>query len=339
MNAEFDIDQELRAKVINLSGPILIIGAGGFIGINLLQTILRFRKDVVGVSQDIYNNWRFLACSLNPKHLKQCDINDIHQVQQLLNEIPAQTIFNLAAYGAYSKQSEYDKIYQTNFIGTVDLIEQLKIKGFKAFIQAGSSSEYGRNSNAPLESAELKPNSHYAVSKVSVYNAIKYYGKIENLPIIHLRLYSVYGPFEEPDRLIPVLLSNVQKNKFPLFVDGEISRDFIYITDVIEAFIDAANEMKPELYGEAFNIGSGTKTSIRELAYLTKDIFQLKEEPEFGTMQNRNWDLADWYSNPQKANSLLKWKSKTSLKNGLLKAKKWQETVDFNNALWNWTRL
>lgn len=339
MSINFELDNAFETKVMNLNGPILLFGAGGFIGINLLQAILKYRSDVYGVSQDIYNNWRFIASELNPKQLRECDINDLAQIKNLIHEIPAQTIFNLAAYGAYSKQNEYDKIYQTNFNGTVNLIEQLKIKGFKAFVQAGSSSEYGLNSKAPSEDAELLPNSHYAVSKVNAYNAIKYYGKIENLPLIHLRLYSVYGPFEEPDRLIPVLISKATKKEFPQFVDAEISRDFIYIDDVIEAFVDAANQMKPELYGEVFNIGTGVNTSIRELALITKEIFQLTENPEFGTMQNRNWDLKNWVSLPEKANSILHWNSKIGLSEGLTLVKKWQDKIDFNNAIWNWTRL
>src|SRR5690242_575448 len=172
----------------NLKGPIAIFGAGGFIGINLLQSILQYRYDVVGISHDKYNNWRFAATGTPHSHIISCDINDFTQLKVLFETFKPQTIFNLAAYGAYSKQKEYKKIYYTNFDSSIDILEILKAQGFSAYIHAGSSSEYGVNSVAPKETDELIPNSHYAVSKTAMSYAIKYYGMVEKLPVVNLRL-------------------------------------------------------------------------------------------------------------------------------------------------------
>lgn len=321
-----------------IEGPILIFGAGGFIGINLLKSILSFRSDVYGVSQDHHNNWRFIANDINKENLRSCDINQNIDIKNLINEIKPKTIFNLAAYGAYSKQKEYSKIYQTNFIASANIIEAAKKHGFTSYIQAGSSSEYGLNSKNANENFELIPNSHYSVSKAAVYQAIKYYGKIEKLAVKQLRLYSVYGPWEEPDRLIPVLISKGRKKLYPNFVDGEISRDFVFIKDVIEAFIKSAITNNEKTNGEAYNIGSGKKTTIKKLAYLSKEIFEIKPEPEFSEMKNRNWDLKDWYSNPEKAKNILKWENKTTLKEGLKKIAEWQKDINFDNAFWNYNK-
>lgn len=327
----------IKDKILSLEGPIAVFGAGGFIGINLLAKLLKYRNDVIGISQDHTNNWRFIANDIPLINLTTVDILQQNQIRSFFIEHNPKTIFNLAAYGAYSKQNEYDKIYQTNFVASIDLIEIAKEYGFSAFVQTGSSSEYGLHSNQPKEEEELLPNSHYAVSKAALYQAIKYYGKIEKLPIAHLRLYSVFGPWEEPDRLIPVLISKARKGGFPQLVYPEISRDFIYIDDVIDAFVELALQCETHK-GETFNIGTGKKTTIETLANLTKDIFEIEANPIFGNMPNRNWDVEEWFANIEKAEISLNWKPQTTLEEGIKKVKDWQEKIDFDNAFWNWTK-
>jgi len=327
----------ISEQIKQLKGPIFIFGAGGFIGVNLLKSILLERSDVFAITQDPRNNWRLLVNYIPVKNIISCDINEITILKDLFQEYQPKTIFNLAAYGAYSKQKEYKKIYATNFNSVVNIIELLKAYGFDAYVHAGSSSEYGINSAAPDEEEPLVPNSHYAVSKVASYYSCKYYGKIEQLPVAHLRLYSAYGAWEEPDRLIPVLVSAARKGQYPPLVDPDISRDFIDVADVCDAFILAACNIQ-NIKGEAFNIGTGTKTTIRELALIIKDTFNISTEPTFGSMPNRNWDVKDWYANAAKAKKLLQWEATTSLKDGLLRAEQWQAEVKFDTAFWNWNK-
>jgi len=306
-------------SIKKLEGPVMIFGAGGFIGINLLKKMLAYRNDVIGVSSNLKNSWRISQNLIKKQNLAEADLLDAQSIKRLVAKFKPQTIFNLAAYGAYSKQKDIEKIYQTNFISTVNLIETLKKYGFKSYVNAGSQSEYGLNCKAPKEDEELIPNSHYAVSKTNVHYLLKYYGKVESLPIVHLRLYSVYGPWEEPDRLIPVLIEKAKEGQLPQFVDPNISRDFIYVNDVVDAFITVAAKMKKGLYGEVFNIATGRKTTIRELAFLAKKLFKINKEPEFNTMVNRQWDLSEWYGNAEKIKTKLNWKAKIKLKDGLLK--------------------
>jgi len=334
----YKLNTNIVDELKKLKGPIMIFGAGGFIGVNLLKSILLYRDDVYGVSQDHINNWRFSASQTPLLNLRSCDITQNQELRDLVYEIKPKTIFNLAAYGAYSKQKEYEKIYSTNFTASVNIIEAIKKTGFEVFIQAGSSSEYGLNSNGPGEESTLIPNSHYAVSKAAIYQAIKYFGEIEKLPVVHLRLYSAYGAWEEPDRLIPVLLSKARNNTFPFLVQPNISRDFVHVRDIISAFILAAAKIKPNYFGKAFNVGTGRKTTIKELALLVKEVLKITAEPEFGKMKNRNWDLPDWYANPKLINNELGWKPMISLKDGIIETINWQKEVNFDKAFWNWTK-
>lgn len=315
--------------ILKLHGPIAIFGAGGFVGVDLLTTILKSRNDVIGISSDPRKAWRLKANAISSKNIARCDLLNEKNIEEVIKKYRPKTIFNLAAYGAYSKQKDINKIYLTNFNSTLRLIEELKKYSFSAYVQSGSQSEYGLNSSAPGEDDELIPNSHYAVSKTAVYYLLKYYGKVEKLPVVHLRLYSVYGPWEEPDRLMSVLIRAAKKGKLPNFVDPQISRDFVYIDDVVEAMIMVADKIRRDqkksdkseklYYGEAFNVCTGKKTTIKELAYLAKKLFKIKKEPKFETMRNRGWDLKDWYGNPEKIEKVFGWKAKTSLEKGLKK--------------------
>ncbi|MES2703045.1 MAG: NAD-dependent epimerase/dehydratase family protein [Bacteroidota bacterium] len=330
-------DLSIAGKINELEGPIFVFGAGGFIGINLFNAIFRHRKDVYAITQDPRNNWRFIVNDIPAANILSCDINDLVILKDTLNEHKPKTIFNLAAYGAYSKQKEYKKIYGTNFNSEIDILEILKSTGFSAYVHAGSSSEYGTNSAAPREEDELVPNSHYAVSKVAAFYAVKYYGKIEQLPVAHLRLYSAFGPWEEPDRLMPVLIAAARKQIYPPLVHPDISRDFIDVADVCDAFVLTAHEIE-KVKGEAFNIGTDKKTTIRQLTAIIKDEFGIPELPEFGSMPNRNWDVADWYANSQKAKQLLGWEARISLLDGIRQVASWQKEVNFDTAFWNWNK-
>ncbi len=328
----------IKEKIKTLEGPIFVFGAGGFIGINLFIELFEQRKDVFAITQDARNNWRLIAGNVPQNNIVSCDINDISILKDTFRQHKPRTIFNLAAYGAYSKQKEYKKIYDTNFNSAVTIIEIMKEFGFSAYVHAGSSSEYGINSAAPTEDSDLVPNSHYAVSKVASFYAVKYYGEIEKLPAAHLRLYSAYGPWEEPDRLIPVLISKAKRKSYPPFVDPNISRDFIYVSDICDAFVLAASKIK-EIRGQAFNIGSGNKTTIGELASLVQKQYQIEKPASFNEMPNRNWDVPDWYSNSQKAKKILGWEAKIALTDGLKMVDQWQRSVDFDNAFWNWNKV
>lgn len=310
------MNKDLMKKI---RGPIAIFGAGGFIGINLLQSLLKYRVDVVGFSHDPKKSWRLKKALIPNRFIDKCDLNITRDVKTVVDKYHPQTIFNLSAYGSYSWDNDLNKIYQTNFNSTATLIEQLKKRGFTAYIHAGSQSEYGLNASAPKESDEPIPNSHYAVSKLGVRYLISYYGKVEKLPVVHLRLYSIYGPWEEPKRLMPTLIQYVKQQQFPKFVAADISRDFVYIDDCIEALVTVAVKIKKKYYGDVFNIASGKKTNMKDLAYLAKKLFNIKDDPIFGKMRSRSWDVTNWWGNPEKIVREFGWRAQTSLANGLVK--------------------
>lgn len=309
----------MKSLIHKLDGPIAIFGTGGFVGINLLNSILQERNDVIGFSQNPSASWRMKRAHIPTKNKAIGDLLNKACVERVLRKLKPKTIFNLSAYGAYPTQQNTDKIYQTNFNSTYNLIEQLKKYSFTVYVHTGSQSEYGLNAYRPNENAQLLPNSHYAVSKIATRYLLNYYGKLQQLPVVHVRLYSIYGPYEEPSRLIPTLLSYIKKKELPPFVNPLISRDFVYVDDAVEAIIMTAVNLGKKHYGDVFNITTGKKTTIRQLAYLSKKLFKINAKPKFGAMPIRTWDVKDWVGNPSKINKIIGWRAKTTLEQGLLK--------------------
>jgi dolichol-phosphate mannosyltransferase len=307
-------------KVAALRGPIVVLGAGGFIGANLFRRILATRTDVFAVVKKL-PVWRL--DDIDQRYLLEVDVTNAGELRLLVDSVKPATIFNCASYGAYSFEIESEQIYKTNFLLLVTLVSLVRERPMAAIIHAGSSSEYGLNCAGPAESTPLLPNSDYAVSKAAAANFISYAGKTLGIAIANLRLYSVFGPYEDSSRLIPNLVVRGLSKEFPPLVNPDISRDFVYVDDVSEAFLVAAARLTPELYGESFNIGSGCRTTIREAAETAQKVFGIAAPPQFGGMSERAWDLSNWFANPEKAKSRLGWTVKTSFEDGLRLTADW----------------
>ncbi len=313
------MDQELRGKIERLQGPILVLGASGFVGANLFRMLLAVRSDVYGTKTQ---QWAWRLEGLPEQNVIVTDLLVDTNIKTLVDTVRPRTVFDCVAYGAYSFETDFDLIYRTNINYTVKLLEELRKSGTIRYIHAGSSSEYGDNASGPSEDAQLTPNSHYATSKMAVAGMLNYYGKKLRFPCANLRLYSIYGPYEDAARLIPTLIAKGLAGEYPPFVNPEISRDFIYVDDACEAFIAAALNLREENWGESFNIGGGVRTKISDMAAVARDIFGIAKEPKF-EMQNRAWDVREWYADPAKAKRLLGWSARIGLRDGLLKTVAW----------------
>jgi polyisoprenyl-phosphate glycosyltransferase len=316
-------DEKEIKEAKDLIGPILIVGASGFIGSKLFFSLSKRRDDVFACSRNAKQSWRLSGAKSS--QLINLDILHYDNLKNTINRLKPQTVFNLSAYGAYSRQTDTEKIHQTNYIGTLNLIRALMDTGCNAFVQAGTSSEYGINCSAPDEDATLFPNSDYAVSKASASYLIKYYGRILNFPCVNLRLYSIYGPWEERDRLIPTLIFNGLQEKYPNLVNKDISRDFVYIDDCTNAFVKAALTACKTNPGISMNIASGTKTTLEKVALAAQKIFGISKEPVFGSMANRKWDLTEWYGKSDLAEKIMGWKHKTNFEEGLKLNVEWEK--------------
>jgi polyisoprenyl-phosphate glycosyltransferase len=310
-------------KIRRLQGPILVLGASGFVGANLMRSIIGHRSDVHGTTSRM-PAWRLEG--LPPDNVRTVDLLIDSNLNALLDSIRPRTVFDCVAYGAYSFETDSQLIYRTNFQFITRLLPHLGARAIACYVHAGSSSEYGDNAAGPREQDPTAPNSDYAVSKVATANLISYYGKRKHFPCANLRLYSVFGPLEDSSRLIPNLIRRGLVAKYPDFVNPAVSRDFIYVDDVTESFVDTALNLRSAHYGESFNIGTGRKTTIGETATIARKLFNIPAEPAF-TLTEREWDVQDWYANIEKARQHLGWEPRTTFEAGLQQTIAWYKEL------------
>jgi len=300
---------------------VLLTGATGFVGANLARALLKAGHRVHLLLRSESASWRIREIEADvTTHVAR--LADYKETRALVKRLHPDWIFHLAAHGAYSFQTGWAEMLQTNVLGTVHLLESALEEGFEAFVHAGSSSEYGLKDHPPAEEEPLEPNSHYAVTKASATLFCKHAGLVKKAPVRVLRLYSVYGPYEEPDRLMPTLLRAASSGKWPVLVDPAVARDFVHTDDVCRAFISAAENPNQEP-GAVYNVGSGRQTTIGELVDTVKKLLPIREEPKFGSMPNRAWDTTCWVSNPAKISNAIGWRAEIDLEQGLRRTLQW----------------
>jgi polyisoprenyl-phosphate glycosyltransferase len=305
--------------------PIVITGSSGFVGANLLRHFAAKGAPVIGVEGPTGLDWR--TRNVAGAELVKLDLGNEMDVKAFIRETKPSAVLNCAAYGAYPSQTESSRIYRVNFDGVRYMLEALReCKSARAFVQAGSSSEYGLNCAGPSEDAPTTPDSDYAVSKVATTALIQCYATKYGVPGWVLRLYSVYGPFEDFSRLMPRLLLKAMEKDLPPLVNPAISRDFVYVDDVCRAFeavIERADRLRP---AQIYNVGAGAHVTLEELVAVAQAAFGIDKKPQWGSMPDRHWDHTDWYSNPRKAGLELGWTAKTSLVEGLEATMRWMQS-------------
>jgi dolichol-phosphate mannosyltransferase len=320
---------EFESKIGRLQGPILVLGASGFVGANLLRMLIQCRSDVFGT---YFHSPAWRLVGIPEENALQADLLVDANLDSVLERVKPRTVFNCIAYGAYSFEIDSELIYETNFNLTVRILQRLEKRAVACYVHSGSSSEYGDRAAGPKEVDLPQPNSDYAVSKVACANLIHFYGKKKKLPCVNLRLFSAYGPLEDASRLIPTVVRLGVQGKYPPFVNRDISRDFVFIDDVVEAYIDVALNLPQDNYGDSFNIGSGEKTTIADVATTAAQVFSISGEPEYSAMDSRSWDVLDWYSDQLSTATTIGWIARTDFATGLRLTAEWYRTIDDKQA-------
>ena len=300
--------------------PILITGAAGFIGSNLTRYFVSQGIKVNIIIKRSSNTWR-LNDIIKKTNVHYADVSDINKIKKIIKKIKPKTIYHLATHGGYSDQNDLEKIKKSILDATYNLINECKKYRFNIFINTGSSSEYGFKNKAMKESDILVPNSYYSVFKGSSSLYCQYESLKSNIQIVTIRPFHVYGPYERGNRLIPSLIKNMLSDKKVKLVSPKVSRDMVYISDVVNFYIMIAN--KKNLKGEIFNLGSGKKTTIKEIYNLLKKITNYKVKNYWGSMKNRYWDQSIWYSDNSYVKNKLNWRPEVSLKKGLANTVNW----------------
>lgn len=296
-----------------------VTGGSGFIGANLVRELVKRKRDVYLLLRSGSDTWR-INDILNKVNVVRGDLRNYKKLEKTILDIKPNIIYHLAAYGAYSYQDSAMKIIKTNVNGTLNLLNILKKIPIELLINTGSSSEYGLKNRPMSEKDILEPNSYYAIAKSAQTNICNYYANTFNMPIVTLRPFSVYGPYEEPGRLMPNIMSAFYTDWVLKMVSKKEVRDFIYVEDYVGVCLKINNLKK--FSGEIFNIGSGTQTNFLDLVVMFEQLTGKKIKTMWNSFKNKEWDSTFWQADIKKASRLLKFRP-TPLRQGLKKDWEW----------------
>jgi UDP-glucose 4-epimerase len=304
-----------------VSRRVLVTGGSGFVGANLVRRLLVANNEVHLVLRPSHNPWR-VADIRDGVTVHAVDLADRPALARALEIARPEWIFHLAAHGAYPVQLDVDQMIATNVQGTAALLAAAEKVGYEAFVNAGTSSEYGHKDHAPAEDERLEPNSEYAVTKASATYLCSLAAQRTGNHVVTLRLYSAYGPFEEPRRLVPTLIVQGLDGRLPPLVNPDVARDYVHVDDICDAFVLAAATPGQEP-GVVYNVGTGKQTTLREIVEVTRRLLSIDAEPVWGSMPERSWDTNVWVSNPARIKARLGWSPRHDLASGLTQTIDW----------------
>ncbi len=312
---------------IPLGTKFLVTGAAGFIGSNLVERLLDMGYEVRGLdnfSMGKCGNVKEFICNFRYEFMDG-DIRDFTTCLNACTDIDY--VLHQAALGSVPRSMEEPLIYEDNNIkGTAKMMEAARKRGVKRFIYASSSSVYGDSVKLPKkEGEEGEVLSPYALTKqVNEYYG-KLYTKVYGLGCIGLRYFNVFGPRQNPDSeyaaVIPKFIKGLKVNKqVEIYGDGEQTRDFTYIENVIEANLKACIAPQ-EACGQAFNIAFGKKISINRLYELMCEELGIRLDPKY--VKSRPGDIKHSLADITKSKDLLNYNPEWDFKKGFVEVVKW----------------
>ncbi len=250
----------------------LITGAAGFLGSHLANRLAREGHQVRGLDDLSTGD----PASLDPGvHFTRGDVNDRPKLWTLLQEVDC--VYHLAARVSVPESVLYPREYNAvNVGGTVSLMEAMRDVGVRRVVLASSGAIYGDQDVQPLAEGQTpRPRSPYAVSKLAAEYYVRTIGTLWGIETVSLRIFNAYGPGQHlPPAHPPVvpyfLRQAVRNGTIVVHNDGNQTRDFIYVDDVVAAMVAASTA--PGINGLVINVGSGTECSIRDLVRLVLDV-------------------------------------------------------------------
>ena len=306
----------------------VVTGCLGFIGSNLVEYLLESGEHtVLGLDNLSTGFMENISTFINHPSFTfiEGDIRDLETCHSVCKE--ADFILHQAALGSVPRSLEEPLLYnENNVTGTLNMLIASRDAKVKRFIYASSSSVYGDTPVLPkIETMIPKPKSPYAISKITCEYYAKVFNDSYNLPTIGLRYFNVFGPRQNPNSqyaaVIPQFITSFLKNERPtIYGDGEQTRDFTYVANVIRANLNGCGA-PAESCGIAYNIGCGDRISLNQLASEIKSITSSTVSPLYTTP--RAGDVRDSLASIELANSGLKLDQFIPLNIGLAQTIDW----------------
>ena len=302
----------------------LVTGGAGFIGSNLVERLLGASFQV----QVLDNLSSGLLQNLEPFReyidFKQGDVRDLAILQEMMSGV--EVVFHQAAVVSVPQSIE-DPIEaaMVNDLGTLNILEAARHSGVRRVVFASSCAVYGDLPQLPKkEEMDTKPLSPYAASKLHGETYARLYKDLYGLETVCLRYFNVYGPRQDPSSpysgVISIFMDKAARGKPPtIYGDGEQCRDFVYVADVVQANLLAAQ--RENLSSVAINVGTGKSVTVNTLWKNIAELAGVKGEPE--RADSRPGDIRQSVAEISRAQELLGFEPRYSLREGLRLTWEW----------------
>ncbi len=313
-----------KNKSLSFKKSVLVTGATGFLGSHLVRQLVFQNYKVTILARKDSNTWRLkdIGSRIN---IVDGDLSVIKEeaVQKLYDRLPnVDIVFHLAATGVKPSDNNTASIIQTNVTGTSTLLKWAREIKVKRFVFCGSCFEYGMG-KLISEKAWPNPLGEYGISKLSAWFLVSLFFSQYQLPVVSLRPFTLYGPWEDGQRLIPFTILKALEGKDIELTAGEQQRDFVFVEDAVEAFVRAAETHG--IAGETFNVASGKAFAVKEIVLKVLKLMNSKAKPVFGSRLYRATESPILSGDVRLAKEKLGWTANTSLEEGLQKTISWFE--------------
>ncbi len=301
----------------------LITGGTGFIGVNLVHHLIELGHEVIVWSRSPLES-STLEDLKNRIKFQQVDLLDEEAVKKKLLEANPTLIVHLASFNNNSLRtpSAIKPMLKDNVETAVNLYSAaLELKELKCIITTGSAAENELNEAPFNEEQKEKPASPYGLSKACLSYLSSYFYRWYKLPIVVVRLSQVYGK-HQINGFVPAMITKCLRNETIDTTSGEQSRDFVYIKDVIRAFMLIV-ENPQKVQGEIINISTGKETKIKDATLLIKQMTGSASVINFGAVPYRPGDNMHFCASYAKAKRLLGWEPEYSFEKGLEETVEW----------------
>ncbi len=303
---------------------VVITGGAGFIGSHLMVRLSKAGLEVVGLDNfSRYSRSGLEAIKERGLDVVKGDVRDFKKLVEVFRG--ADIVIHAAALTNVPESLRRPEEYmEVNALGTLNVARAARETGVSRVIYLSSAAIYGTPRELPIkETHPTEPTSPYGVSKLTGEHFLRIYLEdVEGSDYIILRLFNVYGPWQDNLEVASVVtkfaFSAVRGESLTIFGSGDQLRDFIHVSDVCEAVLKA---MVTEVSDEVFNIGSGEATSINDLAKLIMELTGLKAKPRY--LPPRPGDVLESWSSIEKAEKIFEFRPKVGLREGVNELIKW----------------
>jgi nucleoside-diphosphate-sugar epimerase len=297
----------------------LVTGATGFVGSYLTRLLLSRGEAVAVLRRPESNVWRIKDVLTEVTQIEG-DLLRVSGIRQQLSDFAPDTIFHLAWYGVSNRYRNDEAQIRNNLDGSLDLLRLARETGCHVFVGLGTQAEYGPQQRVLDEDAPTNPTTLYGAVKLCTYLLAQQLAAEYGVRFAWLRLFSSYGPKDNPDWMVPYLIGALQRGERPALTRGEQRWDYIYVEDVAEAIYLTA---LAEAAKGVFNLGSGQSYILRDIVEQIRDLINPALPLGFGEVPYRPDQVFHLQANISKLRRATGWQPRTALADGLRQTVEW----------------